>query len=583
LFDRIFRRRRRETGASAPWLPGVNAVAPSTSTSRSVATAVEVVLDAPRAVLTDEPFDVTVGTILPAGVTLPAGLHVLAVVDPQSFIAHGEFRHELTPLEIDVHLDDETGVTVQLPATFRLSAVEGEDLQPDRRLWLHYLHGGQPVGAHCRSIRVVSDREALSAALAAPAPPERPVQVLLDGLDRPRPDLVLAIRRADAEGVYVWSAFAPSISSDLPVAERSSQLGEATETFARDNRRTVERGNEDRYATYRWLVGRGIDIADAMPEAIRDVLFRLIEEPGRTTPATVLLLTEEMDVPWELAVVSTNHDPGARRRVLGPGGSSPFLGSHVAIGRWPLTDGGHLIPPSDVAVTRQAVVTAHYAGVEGWAELSEAEEEATELLRDYQPSDRVPPLHAKVLALLDGTPRAEVMHFALHGQFDPEGIDEGLVLLRPTGEGRCNTQYLQAAHVRSATLSARPFVFLNACQVGAAKQVLGDYGGLATTFLEAGASAVVAPLWDLDDHEARSVASQFYAAVFGAEHTPAAEVLRQVRAGYSESRFGHGQWPPGPTLLAYQFFGHPKFRMNRSVVDGANDGASTADIGGRRA
>ena len=47
------------------------------------------------------------------------------------------------------------------------------------------------------------------------------------------------------------------------------------------------------------------------------------------------------------------------------------------------------------------------------------------------------------------------------------------------------------------------FVFLNACQVGAGQRVLGDYAGLATAFLSAGAAGVVAALWNVHDLAAR--------------------------------------------------------------------------------
>ena len=51
-----------------------------------------------------------------------------------------------------------------------------------------------------------------------------------------------------------------------------------------------------------------------------------------------------------------------------------------------------------------------------------------------------------------------------------------------------------------------PFVFLNACQVGSAGEMLGSYNGIAEAFLQAGATAVVAPLWNVDDTIAQKIA-----------------------------------------------------------------------------
>jgi CHAT domain-containing protein len=103
------------------------------------------------------------------------------------------------------------------------------------------------------------------------------------------------------------------------------------------------------------------------------------------------------------------------------------------------------------------------------------------------------------------------------------------------------------------------FVFLNACQVGAGQQVLGDYAGLAAAFLSAGASGVVAALWNVHDAVARDVAEQFYRALDSG--TPVAEVLRQTRARYTRQTAETDADGRATTLVAYQLFGHPRLRL----------------------
>ena len=71
-------------------------------------------------------------------------------------------------------------------------------------------------------------------------------------------------------------------------------------------------------------------------------------------------------------------------------------------------------------------------------------------------------------------------------------------------------------------------MFLNACQVGMAGETLGQYGGMAQAFVEAGASAVIAPLWSVKDDVARDISLRFYQAVFSG--TSPAEFLRAERA-----------------------------------------------------
>jgi hypothetical protein len=113
--------------------------------------------------------------------------------------------------------------------------------------------------------------------------------------------------------------------------------------------------------------------------------------------------------------------------------------------------------------------------------------------------------------------------------------------------------------VKGGSLVRAPLVFLNACQVGTGQQTLGDYAGLAESFLFAGAAAVVAPLWSIDDSVASSMAERFYSRAFTGEAL--AEIVRAERAG-----FGAGAGQSSSTLMAFQFFGHPEMRLERTGV-----------------
>ena len=97
----------------------------------------------------------------------------------------------------------------------------------------------------------------------------------------------------------------------------------------------------------------------------------------------------------------------------------------------------------------------------------------------------------KVVGCLLGNPAADVLHFSLHGKYDPGSAKQGLVLV--------DGEVIDPLVVKGGSLAEAPLVFLNACQVGAGQETLGDYAGLAESFLFAGASAVVAPLWSIDD------------------------------------------------------------------------------------
>ena len=134
------------------------------------------------------------------------------------------------------------------------------------------------------------------------------------------------------------------------------------------------------------------------------------------------------------------------------------------------------------------------------------------------------------------------------------------MLLAPQDSGGYAAQYLKPQHVESVTMPRPMFVFLNACQVGAGQRVLGDYAGLATAFLSAGAPGVVAALWNVNDLAAPDVAVNFYRDL-DADAVPVAVVLRRIRAQYTR-QYADKDAVGRATLLAYQLFGHPTAPIN---------------------
>ena len=159
-------------------------------------------------------------------------------------------------------------------------------------------------------------------------------------------------------------------------------------------------------------------------------------------------------------------------------------------------------------------------------------------------------LSATVIDCLKGHPPADVLHFAVHGTYAPEGVLEGLILI--------DGERLDPMVVKGCAFARAPFVFLNACQVGSGNEVLGDYSGMAEAFLHAGAAAVVAPLWSIDDVAAKELALRFYKRVFVDGATPAS-ALREERSAYAGPG-GDG----AATRLAYQYFGHPGLSLHRN-------------------
>jgi CHAT domain len=447
---------------------------------------------APGVVVVEEPFDVTVGiasrldrTVIGTGgfaVADDMALDVMLTFDPASLRVDGESRFTL---QITSHNPFPT-------RRLRITALDGDELVDQRRLCVHYLRDGVVVGIAWRLIIAVPKTDDV-AGTPVPATRERELLDLSSVLIEDPPDLVLAVYRGDtaAVGDYVWSAYPATAGIVVPDHKRGENIGDPTE-FPRSIGAEVARtGPGQGGALYDFLVGTGKRIGRNVPSAIQGAIRAVAEQARRAEAPTVLLFTEDPYVPWELAVF---HPP--IRSALG--GDSPFLGAHVAIGRWPLTETRpRPIPRRSVEVAGRAVLTARYERVIRWPQLPEAEAEAASIAAGYPGTVTIEPLYGKVMDCLRGNPEVDVLHVALHGRFDPAGIDQGLVLLAPHAGGGYVAQYLKPQHVESVTMPRPTFVFLNACQVGAGQQVLGDYAGLATAFLSAGAAGVVAALWNV--------------------------------------------------------------------------------------
>jgi CHAT domain len=434
---------------------------------------------------------------------------------------------------------------------------EEDELTPERRIGVHYLHDGRLVGVAWRTVIAAPDEEARKRA----DPPAQREHELLDLspllADQP-PDLTLAVFRADSRrdsGKYVWTAY-PSADVIVPDVSRARDVGDPTGLANRIGSQVADL--DDRPQHFAALTGIGRSIGQSVPPSIQRVIRQVVSDPARTQPASLLLLTEDPYVPWELAVL--NGPQGSGVTLSGFGGSSPFLGAHAAIARWPLTD----VKPrprlvGSVVVETRAVVTAQYVNVAGWAQLRAAELEAEAFVRRFPLATVVRPYFADLRECLCGSRPADALHVALHGRFQHDNPQSGLVLLTHDLQGKIVSSLVTSDVVQGLRLMRPTFVFLNACQVGQADDLLGDYAGMAASFLAAGASGVVAALWNVEDAVAGRVAEQFYDLVSGPDAVSVAEALRRIRAAYIDDLTAEDRC--SATRMAYQFFGHPNLKL----------------------
>lgn len=513
----------------------------------------------PDVVVLDQPFEVVVGiqqrkdrvlvgtSALELQEQQTVELDVLLLFDPDSIEVSGSPRARIVVTDLDPYPS----------ATFTCTARYGEDLAEERRVGMQLLRDGQVVGVAWRTVVAADTADRV---VDAVVPDRRDVDLLdLDPLlGQEPPDLVISVCASDAGATtFVWTAYASDPSTPVPDLPSTSTLDGDVADFATMIRRTIEfsGGAADDYYS---LAGRAVQIGRAVPEGIQQAIRHVTGAAGRTTAPAVLLLTEELVVPWELATF----DPKVATTW---GGASPFLGAHLAVARWPLDEHEpRPSPRSTVAVRQAAVLTADYTGVPSWKKLESALAEATEVSALFDPpATQVPPELLTVIDLFSSRPEYDVVHAALHGKYDAQGAQEGIVLLKKSPAGGATAQFLTPTMLETGSLPHGPFVFLNACQVASDESVLGDYAGFASTLMRIGAAGVVAPLWNVRDDVAAGVARDFYAATLANAPVSAAEAMRTIRATYTEAAARAEDPQQHATLVAYQVFGHPRLMLTR--------------------
>jgi hypothetical protein len=420
------------------------------------------------------------------------------------------------------------------------TAVVGDKFKSTRTLLAVYSVEGQYIGSASRAIVVKDKTESPSLTLRR------------KGFDLsmppgvPTPDMTISIMKGNTVSGdrLLWNVLSPhkKILTKLPEdqADYQSDIGSTPEKWARDLMNSVNGYPADKDLGL-MMIGNGREIRWQIPVWVRQKLRELsalFADPKKPRPS-VFIVSDEPHIPWELAYL----------KLYLPGRSEDFLGSAFAVGRWVHgtedVDGNRVPPyppPTEVVVGNMAVVSGHY-DTKYWKALEGAEQEAGELVASYH----AVPVNAdgQLATWLSQQAAADAIHFAVHGKWSAGGGQDGIILVDGTT--------LTSKEIRGIKFTKKPFVFLNACQLGQGEKILGDYGGIAKAFLDAGAAGVVAALWNVNDKEAKNLALGFYEKA-KLEHVYPAEIFRKLRSSFQEGV--HSK-----LALAYQYFGHPQMRM----------------------
>jgi hypothetical protein len=545
-------------------------------------------LDAPDLVQSRQAFEVTVGLAEqaqagviggPVVVDLPASaqtfeLGVQLIVD--GFESARGMGLQAT-LQVDRARPGEATVRFELVSP-GLASDEATRLSSLRVL---YLFEGQVCGMAQRRIAVVADQPPAPDPHAVPVPAQGHGQLWTQGAPQasavrvqaapaglPPVDLTVVIDQPDgdpSQGRFVWRFTSPH-TTDLPRHPVPTDLGTGGAELGSKVIAEVHQATLLDMAEL-MVTGLGRTIRDAAPpelwQALRTV-HATLQAAGERRVLNVLLLTAEPHVPWELALLedADKFIPGA----------PPLLGCQVNLSRWPL-DHSELPPSQRIDVQHMAAVVGDYAARSGWRKLQQAMEEGAQIVQRYQAvqlAADAPQIKKLLTARLgDGDPGhgAEAVHFACHGEaLQQHALDAAVIL----GDG----MRLSPLVFANAPLGKRssPFLFMNACQVGKAGELLASFSGFAGEAIKGGFRGFLAPLWSVEDQLARDIALGFYEQVFGdvgRAPRPVAEVLREMRGRFADTE------PNSLTRLAYVFYGHPGLTLTLTLSRSPSSAVTT--------
>jgi hypothetical protein len=274
---------------------------------------------------------------------------------------------------------------------------------------------------------------------------------------------------------------------------------------------------------------------ELIPDALQQKLWNLRDQLKK-----VLVLSTEPFIPWEIVHLK---EPGKPLD-----GQLHFLGQ-MGVVRW-LHQAGW--PPSSIRVRKGGVrhVIPRYPDPDYVLQAAELERQ---FMENVLGSTEIDPHSAAVRSALKDPQGFGILHFACHGQADPDNITDARIMLEGRVEaGNYIPEYLSATTVEYAASlrhsgGDRPLVFLNACQAGRSGYKLTGLGGFAQAFLNAGAGIFAGTLWSVGDEPASTFAQCFYKSLKAG--TPLSQAM--VEAREEARKAGDASW------LCYVVYGHP--------------------------
>ena len=142
-----------------------------------------------------------------------------------------------------------------------------------------------------------------------------------------------------------------------------------------------------------------------------------------------------------------------------------------------------------------------------------------------------------------------IVHFATHGLINNQHAElSGIVLSLVDERGQPQNGFLRIYDIYNMNLKA-DLVVLSACQTALGKDIKGEgLVGLTRAFMYAGATRVVASLWQADDRGTAALMNRFYEGMLAQRQSPAAALRNAQLSMWKDKRWRHPRYWAAFTL-----------------------------------
>jgi CHAT domain len=409
---------------------------------------------------------------------------------------------------------------------FRLRAIRATAESEESGISALFALNGRPVGSVRRLLQVAEESRAPVSVRAARSPDPA---LVVEPTAR-QPDLTVEIERMPGGGDQQFSCrvSTPLLAEYTDGVTAPWELRSTTGAIVRSYMAgftSALASDEQRRAA---LVGAGVRLFDAAPENFRHAYGEIV---GAGHPlCSIYVVSSEPYIPWELMIPKRNGEP------------QDALGVAHSVGRW--VHDQHVSPLQRIAIEDSYVIAPRYRGAKT---LSFSQAEAEFVCAKFSGREIRPALFANIESEL-GSRGVTLLHVICHGTAG----DDGSQAIELDPDETLNDFTLEGMKgVRRAVATKKPFVFINACEVGRPAPALVGTGGFAAAFIALGARCVIAPIWSVKDSVAGKAALEFYQQVLDHPERPFAEILRDLRRRAYEGDDVEDSW------AAYCFYGDP--------------------------